>query len=160
MFTMLRHPVDRLVSLYFSETGNEDGSVRTMSLTKWIKSPEIKDNWVTRQLTNEMDGALTAAHLETAKEILRRRCIIGLLESKDESIRRFLAFFKLQLNTDKAVECQDRILHWGWRNKISHVVLDIDSPVYQMLGEMNAFDMEIYHFAQKLFVHQANLFYS
>jgi len=130
-----------------------------MSLIKWVQSQNVKDNWVTRHLTNQIDGPLTSVDVEAAKEILRRQCLIGLLDSKDESIRRFSAFFKFQFNSDKAVECQDKILHWGWK-KTHHTTLSKDSPLYQMLEEMNAFDMEIYYFSQKLFIHQANFFYN
>ena len=115
MFTMLRHPVDRLVSLYFSETQKEGSSSPTMSLKKWVQSQNVKDNWVTRHLTNKLDQPLTSFDIEAAKEIFRRQCLIGLLDSKDESIRRFSAFFKFQFNSDKAVECQDKILHWRWK---------------------------------------------
>jgi hypothetical protein len=170
MFTMIRHPVDRAVSLFRLEMAQSSAAVQknetdgdvmldSFSLARWAHSDNHDNhNWMTRHLSNHFDGDLLPAHLETAKEILRRFCIIGLLESKDESMRRILQYFNLELNSDRSIACKDRILNWGWRNKITYAKLDHESPVFKTLAKMNAYDMELYEFARRLFIHQAKLF--
>ena len=168
MFTLIRHPVDRAVSFYYYQmqsvenkdeyTNRKTNGPPSMSLERWARSNQFKDNWMTRHLTNQIEGELMPVHLEAAKEILRRLFIIGLIESKDESMRRFLLHFRVQLKNEKAISCADRLLHWGWRNKIVHDTVVEGSHLYELLAATNIYDMELYHFSQRLFLHQGNLF--
>lgn len=164
---MIRNPVHRQISQYYYDTIKYDGishsssTTPEMSLFRWINSGQMKENLLTRQLTNEMHGTLTPNHLELAKETLRRLFIVGILEEKQESIMRFLDFFQFltwKHADDRAMECQDKNLNYGWKNAKSHPVPDHDAPFYQLLEEKNSYDMEIYHFARQLFDHQAKLF--
>lgn len=123
---------------------------------------------------------LTPNDLDVAKEILRRKCIIGLLEEKGESMKRFDKFFgwRVDVSRDslllfeedektahakhaarwsknvKDEECSDKLLHWNWMNKNKHPTLDEGSVVYNLLESKNRYDMELYMYARQLFEEQ------
>lgn len=161
---MMRHPVDRAVSLFHFQISHDKNhtagahDIDLFSLTKWAHSSQHESNWVTRRLANVGDGDLLPIHLEIAKEVLRRFCIIGLLESKYESMNRILQYLNLRFDSDQSIVCKDRILHWGWKNKITYLKVPEESPVYTTLANLNSYDMELYEFAQRLFIHQEKLF--
>lgn len=125
---------------------------------------------------------LTRDDLDVAKEILRRKCVIGLLEEKGESIKRFEKFFgwnaearreslllleggemgmaeeaqaaRWRDNVVKDEECADRLLHWRWENKNRHPVPEEGSPAYNLLEGKNRYDIELYLYARQLFDEQ------
>jgi hypothetical protein len=131
---------------------------KSFSLNMWAHSDYHEKDWITRHLVNQLEGDLVPGHLEIAKEILRRFCIVGLFESKDESMRRILDYFNFELNSDRSIACKDRTMHYAWRNKLSYRKLHRNSTLYQTLAQMNPYDMELYDFAQRLFFHQTELF--
>ena len=68
-FTILRHPVERAVALYFTLKRNGKLSDPHMTLEQYAASDLSENNWMTRMLTNDMNGVLTPKHFEVAKEV-------------------------------------------------------------------------------------------
>ena len=70
-FTLLRHPVDRAVSLYHhyqSDDGNPNtAQYKGMSIDEYAER-STESNWMVRFLTNKRAGALSWHDLEAAKE--------------------------------------------------------------------------------------------
>ena len=122
---------------------------------------------------------LVPGDLDVAKEILRRKCIIGLLEEKGESMKRFDKFFgwRADVSRDsllifedektahavhaarwsknvKDEECSDKLLHWNWMNKNKHPMLEEGTVVYNLLESKNRYDIELYMYARQLFEEQ------
>lgn len=72
-FTILRHPVERAVAMFHTlRTKGKLGNNRT--LEEYADS-EAEDNWMTRMITNQMEGALSRKHFDVAREV----CVDSLL---------------------------------------------------------------------------------
>jgi len=164
LFTIMRDPIERAISLfhYLSVADWEptyDPSLATMSIEMYARSDDrIEYNWMTRFLSNQIEGDLTQEHLLIAKETLRRKCLIGFLEVKGESMMRFEKYFNWKSNGSRSRECVERILDWGWSNKNSHPPIDVSSEAYKLLQMKNEFDLELYEYAKQLFSEQESLF--
>ena len=180
MFTMTRNPIEREISNFYSvRSQSEDKEVSSYELSDWIGLPTYAGNSMIRQLTNKMDPAITVTleDLLVAKEILRRKCIIGLLEQKQESWSRFQQIhdkrWKLK-DRDYNSACVDRLLNWGWRNRNSiKPFIDIsvekslqredrsivDKTTYKQIASLNQLDMLLYEYCKYLFTQQRVLFY-
>ena len=162
----MRHPIERAVSLfhYLSVADWEptyDPSLATMSIEMWAKSSDrIEYNWMTRFLSNNLEGNLTQNDLIVAKEVLRKKCLVGLLEVKGESMKRLQKYLNWQTNDSHSRECTQRVLDWGWSNKHSHPEIDSNSPTYKLLEKNNIYDLYLYEYGKQLFHAQSKLFVS
>ena len=164
-FTLLRHPIDRAVSLFHylpiaSHEPTYDPQLKYISIEMWARSKRIEHNWMTRFLSNELLGDLTAHHLDIAKEVLRRKCLVGLLDEKSESWLRFQKFFAWQFYNQEMRECQVELLFWNWSSKHQHELVEEGSPAWELLYKQNILDMELYNYAKQLFVEQRSIFES
>ena len=132
-----------------------DPDLKHISIEMWSRSKRVEHNWLTRFLSNELEGNLTLHHLDIAKNILRKKCIVGLFDEKTESLLRLKRFFGWKLR-DR--ECLDRLLNWGWSNKNAHLALEEGSIAWDLLARHNRFDMQLYLYSQLLFEEQTALF--
>lgn len=72
----------------------------------FLNTPDlVENNFLTRSLSGNANTPLREEDLVLAKEILKRKFIIGLFEEMLESMRRFEMFFGWNLNVDAQV-CQ------------------------------------------------------
>ena len=69
-FTLLRDPVDRVVSLYYYRRLDNE-KIKDMSLEDFVRTSG--ENWMVRMLSGYMSGPLEALHLNAAKEVLRSK---------------------------------------------------------------------------------------
>jgi len=187
MFALFRHPLDRTLSLFYhkqedKESVHYDPSMEIYSLVDWVNSPGYITNFMTRTLVGKVDNQipLTALDLDVAKEILRRKCVVGLLDEKAESMKRFARLFswdadvhhdslsllqgeaaasrakaerwKNQIVNDE--ECEDKLLHINWLNKHKHPTLREGSVEYKLVKSKNSFDLELYYYTKQLFEEQ------
>ncbi|MGM0876129.1 MAG: sulfotransferase family 2 domain-containing protein [Bacillota bacterium] len=148
-FTMLRDPVDRVISLYYYIKTPKDlnhlyNKTKDMSLEDFIESKDAKlllrtSNEQTRFVSGQIDG------LEKAKENLLTEFIaFGLTERFDESL--LLMSRKL-----------------GWRNmkydkknvtKSRPRKKEIPIDLIKKIEKYNQLDLELYHYAKSLFEKQ------
>mmetsp|Transcript_7684 Transcript_7684/g.11744 ORF Transcript_7684/g.11744 Transcript_7684/m.11744 type:complete len:477 (-) Transcript_7684:167-1597(-) len=161
LFTMLRNPVDRVVSLYhFLRMPGQEASIgfniNAMSLEEF--AADVSENWMVRTLTNTVTGSLDENHLKIAKEILRRKFLIGLLDEKTESLRRIQAYFGWKLPSRVSQTCKNNMFYFEPQSKNIHDVLERDSEVYETLRRHNQFDMDLYEYAVELFNEQKAMF--
>lgn len=187
MFALFRHPLDRTLSLFYHKQEDRasvhyDPSMEIYSLVDWVNSPGYITNFMTRTLVGKLDNQipLTAVDLDVAKEILRRKCVVGLLDEKAESMKRFARLFswdadvhhdslsllqgeaaasrakaerwKNQIVNDE--ECEDKLLHINWLNKHRHPTLLEGSVEYKLVKSKNSFDLELYYYTKQLFEEQ------
>lgn len=160
MFTLFRHPIERAVSMYYyikSDPGLNKQIGDTID--RYAKSEYVENNWMTRFLSNKMGGELTPDDEAIAKEVLRTRCIVGLLSKKDESLRRFVSYFDWENTASRSLECQEKLLSWSWSAKNKHPPLEKNSEAWKLLEEHNTFDMRLYEYAKELFEYQRQLFH-
>jgi len=96
-----------------------------------------------------------------AKEILRTKCLVGLLDQLDESVRRFDLYFGFaETAAKKPVDptCTAKYLKTG-TNRHSHPSLPPPgTPLHQELAQKNHMDVRLFAYAQELFAEQATIF--
>lgn len=165
MFTMIRHPIERAVSMfhYLGVANWEptyDPSLAYVSIEMYARSQRAEHNWAVRFLSNELVRNVNERHLQMAKEVLKQKCLVGLLEEKAESFFRFSQYFSWQPKTQHQTDCRDRLLNWGWSNKHAHPEVEEGSAVWELLYKKNSLDMELYDYAKELFREQAAMFHT
>ena len=163
MIAMIRHPIERAVSLYYSMKNNKQYEEQVGSLSsveQYAKSSLVENNWMTRFLSNTLSGEVTPEHVAIAKEVLRTKCLIGLLRDKTETMRRLDVFFNIRAieHTQRREECQEKLLYWDWPNKNRHDLIEKGSTAWDELYKHNMYDMQLYEYAEKLFEAQKKLF--
>jgi len=163
MFTILRHPIERIVSSYESYKNmkvDENKKFQNPSLEEYARSPGDKPefNYLTKLLSNNIDkksNELTVDDLNMAKELLRRKVLIGLLSEKTESLKRFENFFGWKYSLDTRCK-EEKLIGKG----INAEKLKSEDPLYEMLAKKNEFDMHLYTYAEQLFKEQGIRFAS
>lgn len=160
LFALFRHPVDRVVSLYyFLRMPDQEASiglnVREMTLEQF--ATDISENWMVRSLTNTVSGPLTDEHLNIAKAIIRTKFLIGLLDEKTESLRRIESYFGWKLPSRVSQTCKNNMFYFEPQSKNLHEQLDPSSREYEALALRNQYDVDLYEYAVLLFEEQQNL---
>lgn len=156
MFALFRHPVQRVTSLfhYLKRATHEPTyheRYESMTIEEYVNSPYVESNWMVRTLVGKMKGPISIMDVELAKDILERKCVVGLLHRFEESIDRFHAFFGD--GDESALRCaKSRFVRRNeLSNRNSHEHLDRNSELYKFLMEKNAYDVELFRFAKNLF---------
>jgi hypothetical protein len=155
LFTIMRHPVDRIISLYYF-LRIYDNNIKKQSIDEFVRSSG--QNWMVRTLTGTMTGPIDQAHLHAAKEMLRRKFLVGTLEKKTESFRRFEEYFKWNVPSPRSDNCKNDIFYFNWHVKNPHPMPEIGDAIYAQLERINVYDIAIYEYAQQLFDEQAVMF--
>lgn len=176
LFTMLRHPIDRTIVSYYkfiTKLGKDD---EQMSLPQYIQSSLFTSNWLTRTLSNVSSSSNpTLKDLDLAKEILRRKCLIGIYEDLVRSVDLFNNYFRWnhanQSKREEINQCVTNVYHESDDEKylIRHKLEDrgydigIGGEIYSMIAQRNDFDMRLYWYAFDLHLAQVariNEFYT
>ena len=162
MFAVFRHPIERAVSLFYNLKSNKAYAEQMVSLAtieQYSRSSLNENNWITRFLSNTLSGELTPEHEAIAKEVLRTKCIIGLLHEKAETMRRLEMLFDIKaVKSQRRYDCQEKLWYWDWPGKNRHDQVVEGSDAWTRLYEQNTFDIRLYEYAQELFIAQAKLF--
>jgi hypothetical protein len=173
MFAMFRDPIERVISLFYylqeatwEPTYNPE--LKNMSLLEYVNSPLVEANFIVRSLVNKFTEKLSPDDLAMAKEILRRKCIIGLVKDFDSSITQFDASLdlapNLHVHTERDAEHQSRedyvescvknLKEGGGSNKHSHRKVDVNSEEYKILEKKNGWDVNLWAYIQELYEEQ------
>ncbi len=163
-FTLFRHPVERAVSLfhYLQHANWEPTFSKKLESIKTLEDYAISEfaenNWMTRFLTNEITGIVTRRHLSMAKEILRRKFLVGLTSDMENSFHRFMNYFgwnKEPLSTDQN-SCLKNYLSSG--SNVNKYALEAeDSTGWRILRSNNLLDLELYDYALQLYDEQGKM---
>lgn len=153
LFTMIRHPVEREISFFYSLKNSThhplyNEALANYEISDWLKSKTFLDNIMVRSLVRNFDRGyeITLDDLLISKEIMRRKCLVGLLEEKGLSWLRMERYFrriwfnsqlKTSVSNDKSSsskniasthlqfiqsgqECKEKLLHLRWMNRNSY----------------------------------------
>lgn len=153
--TLLRDPVERAVSHYYYYRRLETSEIHALAmrstLSEWVSSRGLTemDNGQVRRLagaTNLPCGKVTRELLESAKQNLSRFAVVGLTERFDE--------FQILLH---------RTFNWPLYRYPSKNVgserarrHELDAETIATIERCNGYDMELYHFAEQLFLKSAS----
>jgi len=159
-FMMMRNPVERAVSLYhyWKDNGWMPPVGEGKTLAEFFAIGEIESDWHVRFLTGQpTKGSMDKNDLSLAKEILRRKFLVGLLEKKSESLQRFgwyYGWWGLDSGGDKRKQCAEERLHTSWPMSNSHETLEEGSETWKIISNHNRHDMQLYEYAKELFHEQ------
>ena len=156
-FALLRHPVERAVSMFYFLKKHKVAAVASMELEDYCKSPHVENNWMVRILSDKMTGEVGEDDLDMAKNLLREKVIIGLLEQKEESMRRFEFHYgwRYTENPQRQAACRTRILVGDYRtNESAKSKIKEGTQAWSLLMWQNKLDMKLYKYAKALFLQQ------
>lgn len=163
LFTALRHPVDRIIAEYhYTVTTSNQYFVRNLGFKEFIEGSLSDKDWMTRFLIGK-EGILVPEDLNLAKEILRKKCLVGLHDHLELSIYLFEVYFgwnpeRGQFNQNVHEHCQDAILEIeaDRAREVYYYVGNVrqESEEYRTIVSLNSYDMELYWYAYALFQEQ------
>jgi hypothetical protein len=164
VFCMFRNPIHRTVSMYYylqqaKWEPTYDPTLADMTLLQYVNSNKVEENWLTRFLVHQYTGRLSKDHVEEAKQIMRNKIVVGILENFQDSLKRFELYFNWwEINKAKGtaahmVQCQQNHAHTA-QNKFSHPFPSESDPVFTRLQQLNWADLELYEYAKQLFYEQ------
>lgn len=173
MFALLRPVVDRVVSHFrWIQTSGTDPYVGPdTDLAQYVRLPADRPefNWLTKALAGKpgtTTDILTLDDLNVAKEALRKKAVVGLLPRKGDSMLRFERTFGWDRTLTASPErkkCEEETLHWEWKGKaaqfppssvLSQGVWAPGTELHAAIERRNAFDVDLYRYAERLFEEQ------
>ncbi|KAL3771773.1 hypothetical protein ACHAW5_002387 [Stephanodiscus triporus] len=146
-------------------------AVEDMSINDYAKSSLAEDNCMVRIITNTTEKKITALHLDVAKEVIGRKCLVGFIDERlGESLKRFSGFFRWeQINSiskhyavgsaaattpekdiDEKRKCANKLVKIGV-NRHKYSRLKETSNAWKLLKAKNAYDIELYEYAEALY---------
>jgi len=104
-----------------------------------------------------MTGPIDMQTLEIAKEVLKRKFLIGLLDNKRGSFARFDHYFKWKESPryEKEFGCRKQLMDEKYMAKHP---LRKNSDTWKLVMEQNRFDIHLYDYAKELFASQSFIF--
>ena len=132
-----------------------------MSLLQFSHSEWVDNNWMVRSLTNDfISETVSELHVEIAKEFMRRKVFVGLVERFEESMIRFEQYFQWWddwIKKDgKIRDCQEVTMLRG-KEGFTHEQVPPESDEFKVLEMHNWADLKIYEFSKILFEEQESL---
>lgn len=160
LFTILRHPIDRAIATYY-EVITKNPDLSDMTLADYVHSTYVNDSdWMTRFLTNKRQERIGPEHLQLAKEILRKKCLVGLYDEIEASFQLFQDYYGWVATNEKSNEmCHTEIIANEHERaaeifeKVGHLI-DVESDEYQVLYNYNKYDLELYWYGVEVFKEQ------
>jgi hypothetical protein len=163
MFALFRHPVHRVVSIFYylqSATWEPtyDPIYATWTIDEYARSEYCESNWMVRTLVNKMTGPLEPEDVQVAMEILKRKCLVGLMEDMEGSVSRFHDYFRFRTPYRDALNCSRRNYATkggnAGQNGHAHPTLDPNGEAYAILERKNMLDVRLYDYARELYAEQ------
>jgi hypothetical protein len=156
LIVTFRHPVERAVAMHNYMTKatwdpHYNPSLASMTLEEYALGENIENNYVTRLLLDKHGGRLTKDDLAVAKEILRRKAVVGLYENMEESIQHFNRYFSWTPIADNTVQCQTQMIQQKMADE-SAVHLDAGSTAYALISQQNKFDLILFDYVKRVLV--------
>jgi len=179
LFVLVRHPVERELARFRRLRTEEpttgappdpSGPERDMSYVQFAHSDYVANNWMTRTLARKSEGEeLTAEDLRTAKEILRRKALIGLYGDIFGATRHYARHFGWDharnggaLNKG-TLKCFESAIAEGmrrdsnWNVGLAESETREGSTAWKKIMEKNLFDFELFAYSQQLYKFQVAL---
>ena len=166
MFAMFRHPLDRAVSQFYylrhaTWEPTYNPQLLKMNITTFAHSPLVESNWMVRSLVGKMEAGLTEEDIAAAKEIIKTKCLVGLMDRMEESVERFRQYFGFDIKKkDNAISCINQFTSKdgkrGNRNRHPNPLVEGDSA-WNELAKKNHADISLYELAEQLFKDQSAL---
>eukprot|EP00957_Ditylum_brightwellii_P021917 1652940-Ditylum_brightwellii.AAC.1 len=63
------------------------------TLEQYATSDIVENNWMTRQLTNQLEGDLNDDHFALAMEVIHRKFMVGIMTQVERTMEHFECYF-------------------------------------------------------------------
>lgn len=159
-FIMMRNPIERAVSMYWHRVKEVGDLDKDISIEDYAQGNGIENNWMTRFLTNRMTGELTKDDMEQAKQILKEKFLIGLLEDLDETVYRIMKYNEWKYDADetakmKQEDCiRDLTTVGSAINPDPYEIPTRGTQAYALITWQTQFDTKLFEYAKQLFDEQ------
>ncbi|KAL3811833.1 hypothetical protein ACHAXA_004260 [Cyclostephanos tholiformis] len=163
MFAIFRHPVHRVISIfYYLQSATWEPTYNPVyagwTIDDYARSEYCESDWMVRTLVNKMTGPLEPEDMNVAMEILKRKCLVGLMDDMEGSITRYHNYFRFETPYKNALDCSRRnfAMKGGnvGQNGHIHPTLDPNSETYTILEQKNMLDVRLYEYARELYAEQ------
>lgn len=185
ILALFRNPVDRSVSkFYYLQTATWERTYRPewqgMSIVEWATHHNLDENFIVKKIVGKkLSDPVDIGDLVVAKEIVRRRFIVGLMNDMEESIRRFNIILGLNYADEKGKSCRDQYFGSKEKQEVApgadaatgegktkaandmnsnpHPKVEEGSPEYNVIAERNALDMILFNYITLLYSEQKEI---
>ena len=157
VFAVLRNPLERAISKYYADVAS-DPDVAGMTLPQYVRSTaRVENNYLTRYLSGRYGGNLEVKHLNIARELLRRKVVVGLSSNLPATANLFTNVFgwnttAATLGLANVDVCYNHIFNL-LKDK-SPPAVEEGSEGWTLLIAQNWFDLKVYEYAEHLFEQQ------
>lgn len=156
VFAFFRHPVERALSR-FTSLKKSNKSWAHLSVDNWATHHTGEANWMVRQLVGKVqDEAVDIKDLELAKDVVRSKVIVGLLDKHQESLHRFNVLLGVDESDAKVKQCMQS--HASGDTSYAPLKIPKGSPAYVTLMSVNFLDVMLYQYLEELFDSQESMF--
>lgn len=163
LISVFRHPIERAVSMfYYIQVADWEPSykpeLKEWTLEQYATSDIIENNWMTRQLSNQLGGELFDSNLKLAMEVVNTKFLVGLMSQIEPTMARFEKYFRwtYHVNPPNQEVCRERLMSGGANsNKKNKKPVDSSHSAWDLLAAQNNFDLQLYAYIEQLFVEQA-----
>jgi hypothetical protein len=124
IFALFRNPVDRSVSKFFYlQTATWERTYRPewqgMGILEWAEKHNADENFIVKKIVGKkLNEMVDITDLVTAKEIIRRNFIVGLMNEMEESLRRFNIVVGLDYTGEQGQMCKDQFFGSSSENEV------------------------------------------
>ena len=115
IFALFRNPVDRLVSkFHYLKTATWERTYRpewaSMGVVEWATQYNQDENFLVKKIVGKkLNDPSDINDLVVAKEIIRTRFIVGMMNDMEESLRRFNIVLGLSDTDEQGQRCHESI---------------------------------------------------
>lgn len=154
--TMLRNPINRVISSYYYLRKTKIKLVQDMSLKEFVITSNTTQNNMTKYISGEKFKT-QLAYLKNQQET-QCECNSKTLELAKKNLEEEFQFFGLLERFDESLILLKKTLGWSvtqylTRNVAKKVTQRQEFPqeTLRLIEQSNEYDLELYQFAQKLF---------
>ncbi|KAL7544857.1 hypothetical protein ACHAWF_008219 [Thalassiosira exigua] len=181
MFALFRHPIDRAVSkFYYLQRATWEPTYNDrwakMTLERWASQDRGDNNWMVRHLVGkDAKAELSIDDLEKAKELIRTKFVVGLMDHMEESVHRFNLLLGIDENDPKNQQCIEefsdnkgdshaarnsrKIVKKNQYNSYAHPEAERGSPAWVSLAKIHMYDNMLYKYIGQVFKEQRSMFH-
>jgi hypothetical protein len=164
VFFFMRHPVERIISYFYSHVlpatvGKHASTADQITLEDYAKLPNEQPefNYLTKVLSNRPlmtpSSEITMHDLAQAKQVLKQKVLILLLEDKKASLERLQAYFGWSVsdtNNKNKLKCADEIQAWYETSEYDVPQINADDERWAAIFKKNVHDMDLYEYAKNI----------
>jgi hypothetical protein len=148
LFAVFRHPLERAMNVY-NNAKISDPDVAEMTMADYAANYLANNEMVRTLAAKDPNEILTDTDLYVAMEVLRRKCVVGLVDRMDGSMTRFHGYFgwsSLLLSGEST--CQSQLLA---PNLAQFPMPAEGTAAYNLMVGQNRLDLRLYEYAQYLY---------